>query len=122
MYAIRSYYGSRVIGLLGAMLFAALFEAGGALLAGDEVISTIQQGIISPAQFSDGAVIVRIMLAALLAAALWLHFATLTGTPVSTTHAIVGGVLRITSYNVCYTKLLRRWVTGSDKTLPTISG
>jgi len=85
--------GSRVIGLLGAMLFAALFEAGGALLAGDEVISTIQQGIISPAQFSDGAVIVRIMLAALLAAALWLHFATLTGTPVSTTHAIVGGVL-----------------------------
>jgi inorganic phosphate transporter, PiT family len=85
--------GSRVIGLFGAMLFAALFEAGGALLAGDEVISTIQQGIIAPAQFSDGDVIVRVMLAALLAAALWLNLATLTGMPVSTTHSIVGGVL-----------------------------
>jgi len=84
--------GSRVMGLAGAMLFAALFEAAGALLAGDEVISTIRQGIIVPTQIGDDA-IVRVMLAALLAAALWLNFATLIGTPVSTTHTIIGGVL-----------------------------
>lgn len=87
--------GSRVIGLFGAMLMAALFEAGGALLAGDEVISTVRQGIIAPARLSDGdgTVIIRVMLAALLAAALWLNLATLSGLPVSTTHSIVGGVM-----------------------------
>lgn len=85
--------GSRVIGLAGAVLLAALFEAAGAFLAGDEVISTIERGIVAPAQLGGSEIIVRVMLSALLAGALWLNIATLTGTPVSTTHAIVGGVL-----------------------------
>ncbi|MCU7811502.1 MAG: inorganic phosphate transporter, partial [Candidatus Thiodiazotropha sp. (ex Notomyrtea botanica)] len=85
--------GSRVIGLLGAVMFAAIFEAAGAFLAGTEVISTIKQGIITPSQLGDSAIIIRVMLSALLAAALWLNIATFTGTPVSTTHSIVGGVL-----------------------------
>jgi len=85
--------GSKVIGLAGAVLLAALFEAAGAFLAGDEVISTIERGIISPELLGSGEIIVRVMLSALLGAALWLNIATLTGTPVSTTHAIVGGVL-----------------------------
>jgi inorganic phosphate transporter, PiT family len=33
------------------------------------------------------------MMAALLAAALWIHLATILGAPVSTTHSVVGGVL-----------------------------
>ncbi|MCU7915826.1 MAG: inorganic phosphate transporter [Candidatus Thiodiazotropha sp. (ex Gloverina cf. vestifex)] len=85
--------GSRVIGLLGAVMFAAIFEAAGAFLAGTEVISTIKQGIITPSQLGDSAIIIRVMLSALLAAALWLNIATFTGTPISTTHSIVGGVL-----------------------------
>ncbi|MEJ2590828.1 MAG: inorganic phosphate transporter [Candidatus Thiodiazotropha sp.] len=85
--------GSRVITLTGAVLFAALFEAAGAFLAGGEVISTIERGIIAPEQLGSSATVVRVMLSALLAGALWLHIATLTGTPVSTTHAIVGGVV-----------------------------
>lgn len=85
--------GSRVIGLASAMLLAGLFEAVGAFFAGGEVISTIERGIIEPAMLGDSKSMVRIMLSALLAGGLWLHLATLTGTPVSTTHAIVGGVV-----------------------------
>ena len=36
---------------------------------------------------------ITLMLAALLSGAIWLHFATAIGAPVSTTHAIVGGIL-----------------------------
>lgn len=85
--------GSAVIGLTGAMLFAALFEAAGAFLAGDEVISTIKRGIIDTTQFRDSKTIIRVMFSAMLGSAIWLNIATLTGTPVSTTHTIVGGVL-----------------------------
>ena len=88
--------GSQVIGLGTAILLAGLFEAAGAFLAGGEVISTIGQGIIDPSQISDKANIVRAMLSALLAGGIWLHIATLTSTPVSTTHSIVGGVVGAT--------------------------
>jgi inorganic phosphate transporter, PiT family len=33
------------------------------------------------------------MMAALMAAAMWLHLATILGAPVSTTHSIIGGVI-----------------------------
>ncbi|MBW9266967.1 MAG: inorganic phosphate transporter [Candidatus Thiodiazotropha sp. (ex. Lucinisca nassula)] len=85
--------GSAVIGMTGAMLFAALFEAAGAFLSGDEVISTIKQGIIDPNQLSDAETITRVMFSAMIATIVWLNLATFTGTPVSTTHTIVGGVL-----------------------------
>jgi PiT family inorganic phosphate transporter len=85
--------GSQVIGLGSALFLAALFEAAGAFFAGGEVISTISQGIIDPSLMSDKRAIVRAMLSALLAGGLWLHIATLTATPVSTTHSIVGGVI-----------------------------
>jgi PiT family inorganic phosphate transporter len=88
--------GSQVIGLGSAILLAGLLEAAGAFLAGGEVISTIGQGIIDPSQMSDKSNIVRAMLSALLAGGIWLHLATLTGTPVSTTHSIVGGVVGAT--------------------------
>jgi PiT family inorganic phosphate transporter len=84
--------GSRAIGLASAMLLAGLCEAAGAFLASSEVISTIEHGIVDPALFNEGETVVRVMLSALLAGGLWLHLATLTGTPVSTTHTIVGGV------------------------------
>jgi PiT family inorganic phosphate transporter len=85
--------GSAVIGLGGAMLLAALFEMAGAILAGDEVISTIKQGIVNPQQLGDAQTVIKVMLSAMLASAIWLHMATISKTPVSTTHTIVGGVL-----------------------------
>jgi PiT family inorganic phosphate transporter len=85
--------GSRVIGLTSAMLLAGLCEAAGAFLAGGEVISTIERGIVDPALLKESDAVVRVMLSALLAGGLWLHLATLTNTPVSTTHSIIGGVV-----------------------------
>ncbi len=85
--------GSGALTLLGAIALAAVFEAGGALIAGGDVVSTIKKGIIDPALISDPNVFIWLMMAALLAAAIWLNIATYVGAPVSTTHSIVGGVL-----------------------------
>jgi len=85
--------GSRALTLGGAILIAAIFEASGALIAGGDVVSTIKKGIIDPAVINDTDAFIWLMMAALLAGALWLNLATALGAPVSTTHSIVGGVL-----------------------------
>ncbi len=85
--------GSHAITLTGAIIIAACFEAGGALIAGGEVVGTIKKGIIDPDMVADRDTFIWLMIAALLAAAVWLNFATAIGAPVSTTHSIVGGVL-----------------------------
>ncbi|MCB2102961.1 MAG: inorganic phosphate transporter [Rhodobacterales bacterium] len=85
--------GSKALTLFGALLIAAVFEAGGAIIAGGDVVSTIKNGIIDPSLMPSADVFVKAMMAALLAAALWLNLATAIGAPVSTTHSIVGGVM-----------------------------
>lgn len=85
--------GSKALTLGGAIIIAAIFEAAGAIIAGGSVVSTIKKGIIDPALIDNPDVFVWLMLAALLAAAVWLNAATYVGAPVSTTHSIVGGVL-----------------------------
>jgi inorganic phosphate transporter, PiT family len=85
--------GSRALTLSGAIFIAAIFEASGALIAGGDVVSTIKKGIIDPALIGDTDIFIWLMMAALLAGALWLNLATAIGAPVSTTHSIVGGVL-----------------------------
>jgi PiT family inorganic phosphate transporter len=81
------------LSLGAAVVIAAIFEAGGAIIAGGDVVSTIKGGIIDPSSLEDGRAFVWLMTAALLAGALWLNLATWMGAPVSTTHSIVGGVL-----------------------------
>ena len=85
--------GSHAITLTGAIIIAAVFESAGALIAGGDVVGTIKGGIIDPALIADPDTFIWLMIAALLAAALWLNVATALGAPVSTTHSIVGGVL-----------------------------
>lgn len=85
--------GSHAITLTGAILIAACFEAGGALIAGGDVVGTIKKGIIDPDLIGNRDTFIWLMIAALLAAAVWLNLATALGAPVSTTHSIVGGVL-----------------------------
>ena len=86
--------GSKALTMGGAIVIAAIFEAGGAFIAGGDVVSTIKKGIIDISAFGDNVdPFIWAMMAALLAAALWLNFATMMKAPVSTTHSIVGGVM-----------------------------
>ena len=86
--------GSRAMTMTMAIIIAAVFEAAGALIAGGEVVKTIKKGIIDIAAFGGNPdPFIWAMMAALLAAALWLNFATAMKAPVSTTHSIVGGVM-----------------------------
>ena len=85
--------GSEALTLVGAILIAAIFESAGALIAGGEVVGTIKSSIIDPTQIKNTETFVWVMMAALLAGAVWLNVATAMGAPVSTTHSIVGGVL-----------------------------
>lgn len=85
--------GSGALTLLGAIILAGLCEAGGAILAGGDVVGTVKGDIINPKSIGDSQTFIALMMAALLAGALWLNLATALGAPVSTTHAIVGGVL-----------------------------
>jgi len=86
--------GSKALTMTMAIVIAAIFEASGALIAGGEVVKTIKKGIIDISAFGNNPdPFIWAMMAALLAAALWLNFATAMKAPVSTTHSIVGGVM-----------------------------
>ena len=73
--------GSRALTLMWALVIAAVFESAGAIIAGGEVVSTIKKGIIDPSHMPDTATFVQAMMAALLAAALWINLATYIGAP-----------------------------------------
>jgi len=86
--------GSKALTMGGAIVIAAIFEAAGALIAGGDVVKTIKKGIIDISAFAGNTdSFIWAMMAALLAAAVWLNFATMAKAPVSTTHSIVGGVM-----------------------------
>lgn len=85
--------GSRALPMVGALIIAAVFESLGAIVAGGDVVKTISKGIVDPNQISDPDVFIWAMMSALLAAALWVNLATWLSAPVSTTHAVVGGVM-----------------------------
>jgi PiT family inorganic phosphate transporter len=84
--------GSRAISMTGALIIAAIFEAAGALLAGGDVVSTVARDLLTVPDM-EGRAFVMVMMSALLASALWVNLATFIGAPVSTTHAVVGGVV-----------------------------
>ena len=85
--------GAGALSMGGALAIAAVFEIAGALIAGGDVVSTISGGIVDPAAVAEPRIFIWAMMSALIASALWLNLATFLGAPVSTTHAIVGGVM-----------------------------
>lgn len=86
--------GANALTMGGAIAIAVVFESAGALIAGGDVVSTIAKGIIAPESIGGTtSVFIWAMMAALLAAALWVNLATWVGAPVSTTHSVVGGVM-----------------------------
>ncbi len=100
--AMGTSVGSGALTLAGAVVIAGIFEFAGATLVGSHVTETIRKGILevslfqpgSPLLGDDGPTILMLgMVAALLAAGVWLQIATSFGLPVSTTHSIVGAVI-----------------------------
>lgn len=85
--------GANALPMAAAIALAAVCESAGALLAGGDVIQTVSREIISPEPLEDPETLVWAMLAASLSAALWVNLATLVRAPVSTTHAVIGGIL-----------------------------
>jgi inorganic phosphate transporter, PiT family len=84
--------GAKAISMGAALVLAAVSEIAGALLAGGKVVHKISSGIIDTSDVGNADILVWIMMAALLAAALWVNLATWLKAPISTTHAVVGGV------------------------------
>jgi len=92
--AMGTSVGSGAITVKQAILIAAIFEFAGAFIAGGTVTATIRKGIIDPTAITGSPeLLVYGMLAALLAAAIWLMVASTRGWPVSTTHSIVGAIV-----------------------------
>jgi PiT family inorganic phosphate transporter len=92
--AMGTSVGSGAITVRQAIIIAAVFEFSGAMIAGGNVTNTIRNGIIDPSAMAGSPdILVLGMLAALLAAAMWLMIASWRGWPVSTTHSIVGAVI-----------------------------
>ena len=92
--AMATPIGSKVLTIKQAVIIAAVFEFAGAFLAGGQVTSTIRKGIIeSGAAAQSPELLIFGMLAALMAAGVWLAIASHNGWPVSTTHTIVGAIV-----------------------------
>ena len=94
--AMGTSVGSGALTIRRAILVAAVFELGGALLVGGHVTDTIRKGILDPAAFEGAADLFAYgMLAALAAAGTWLVIASRLGWPVSTTHSILGAIVGV---------------------------
>lgn len=88
--------GAGTLTITQALCVAAVFEISGAVIAGGEVTDTIRKGIVDLGAMHskmEAIQFVYVMMSALIAAAFWLLFATKKGWPVSTTHAIIGGIV-----------------------------
>ena len=99
--AMATSVGSKALTVKSAIILAAIFEFAGAWLAGGEVTKTIRKGIVDTSLFvGQPEVLIWGMLASLLAAGVWLLFASQRGWPVSTTHSIVGAIVGFTMVGV----------------------
>jgi len=92
--AMGTSVGSKALTFKQAVMVAAVAEFAGAFLVGGHVSDTIRKGMLDPGIFQDTPMhLVFGMIAALVAAGVWLNVASYLGWPVSTTHSIVGAVV-----------------------------
>ena len=91
--SMASAVGAKAITIRQAVVIAGILNIVGATFIGAHVTNTIRKGIVSTEVMSDPHVALAGALAALLAAALWVSFATWRSLPVSTTHSIVGAMI-----------------------------
>lgn len=89
--ALGPAVGAGAISMRWGLALVALAEIAGALSAGGRVTDTLASGIL-PDDLMTGPAAAAVMLAAMISAAAFITLATWAGAPVSTTHAIVGGI------------------------------
>lgn len=124
--AMGTSVGSGALTLRQAVLIAAVLEFSGAFFFGSHVSGTLQNGIVDNAIFSNEPILlVYGMLASLIATGMWLQAASYFGWPVSTTHAIVGGVIGFGAIiggieAVYWNEVL--WIVGSWVISPILGG
>jgi len=91
--SMASSVGAKAITIRQAIFLAGILNILGAVFIGSHVTNTIRKGIVSTEIMTDPHVALIGALSALLAAALWVSFATWKSLPVSTTHSIVGSMI-----------------------------
>ncbi len=91
--SMASAVGAKAITIRQAIFIAATLNVLGATVIGSHVTNTIRKGIVSTEILADPHIALLGALSALLAAALWVSFATWKALPVSTTHSIVGAMI-----------------------------
>ncbi len=91
--SMASAVGAKAITIRQAIFIAGILNIIGATFIGSHVTQTIRKGIVSTDILADPQLALIGALAALLAAALWVSFATWKSLPVSTTHSIVGAMI-----------------------------
>jgi PiT family inorganic phosphate transporter len=90
---MASAVGAKAITLRQAVFIAGILDFIGATFIGSHVTSTIRKNIVDPSVLSDPNIVMLGLLSALLAAGLWVFFATWSQLPVSTTHSVVGAMI-----------------------------
>lgn len=85
--------GAKALSMAAALAIAASFDAAGAILAGGDVVNTVANDLLALEAGISALSLILVMIAALVAAALWINASTFVGAPVSTTHAIIGGIV-----------------------------
>lgn len=78
---------------LRALVIAATFDFVGAVFLGSKVAETFGKGIVDPGLLTGGVSSVLVIVSALLGAILWNLWTWKTGTPSSSSHALIGGLL-----------------------------
>lgn len=91
--SMASAVGAKAITIRQAVFIAGILNIVGATFIGSHVTNTIRKGIVSTEVLTDPHLALLGALSALLAAALWVSFATWKSLPVSTTHSIVGAMI-----------------------------
>ncbi|ACL17269.1 inorganic phosphate transporter [Methanosphaerula palustris] len=86
--AISTVIATRVLTPLQAVTMAAFFNLVGPLLFTTAVAKTVGSGLIEP-----GLISTMLILAAMISAVSWVFFTTHFGIPISSTHAMVGGLI-----------------------------
>ena len=89
--SMASAVGAKAITLRQAIFIAGILNLVGAVFIGSHVTNTIRKGIVSTEVMSDPHLALIGALSALLAAALWVSFATWKSLPVSTPRSAAAG-------------------------------